>query len=260
MAHPNLKESRDGHNAKLRKMTTDYGSASGPANNIAAPTNRFKQEGPEEHVGFGADSTKPRGRADRASRKQMVSNPVATYSKGGAAKRASGGRTRHGGKGKGNHVNVIVAPQGGGGPGGMGRPPVAAVPPMLPGAPPPGAAMPPRPPMAPPPGAGGPPMGGPPGGLPMAPGAPGGLPPGIMPPRKRGGRVDHPDEKEDKALIHKILKDEGLERPAAKSDGGRMPMHGHKMTAGAASAEGRLQKIGEKPKKVGAAPERVQEV
>jgi hypothetical protein len=80
--------------------------------------------------------------------------------------RAAGGRTGHGGK---KHVtNVIVAPQGGGG--------AHPVPVPVPAGPPPGlapAAAPPRPPMA-----------GPPGGMP--PGAP---PMGMMPPRKKGGRV-----------------------------------------------------------------------
>lgn len=100
--------------------------------------------------------------------------------------------------------------------------------------------MPPKPPM----GAG--PMGMPPGaaGLPMAPGAPGGLPPGIVPPRARGGAV-HKDEAQDKDLIAKTLKAEGLVRERAS--GGRMPH----MTAGAATGEGRLEKIGKHGKNAG---------
>ena len=92
-------------------------------------------------------------------------------------KRARGGQT---GK-KGGHVtNVIVAPQGGGAPGGM-RPPMPApggqpmmAPPPRPAAPPP-AAM---------------PAGGPPGGMPAAP-PPGMRPPGAM---KRGGGVQRTAE------------------------------------------------------------------
>lgn len=231
MAHPMRSDVKDAINAKMRKMTMGYGSASGPKNNKLAPTNALKGEGPEEASGFGAEAGVPRPRADRASR---LSNPVATYAKGGAVARATGGRTK---KGKGaTNVNVIIAPQGGG-----DKPPMPMPPPALAGPPPGAPPMPPKPPM----GAG--PMGGmPPGaaGLPMAPGAPGGMPPGLVPPRKRGGRV-HEDAAQDKALIEKTLKDEGLVRERAA--GGRMPH----MTAGAASGDGRLEKIGKKPHDAG---------
>lgn len=231
MAHPMRSDVKDSINAKMRRMTDGYGSASGPANNKLAPTNRLKGEGPEEASGFGAEAGTPRPRADRASR---ITNPVATYANGGVAKRAHGGRTK---KGKGaTNVNVIVAPQGGG-----DKPPMPMPPPALAGPPPGAPPMPPKPPM----GAG--PMGGlPPGaaGLPMAAGAPGGVPPGIIPPRAAGGRV-HKDEAQDKALIERTLKEEGLVRERAS--GGRMPH----MTAGAATGEGRLQKIGKEPKSAG---------
>ena len=91
-------------------------------------------------------------------------------------RRARGGPTN--GK-RGTHVNVIVAPQGGGGMRPAG--PMPAAQPMAPPRPPapPPQAMPPRPPMgAPPPG----------GGMPMAGGA--GRPPGMM---KRGGGVKDND-------------------------------------------------------------------
>ena len=262
MAHPQKADAAAGHTAKLRRMTDDYGSAAGPSENIPAESSRLKQEGPEDSVGFGADASLPRARADRGARSKRTTaaNPVSTYRKGGRVhhgkKRADGGdvsaieeanknqsiasRARGGRmKGKGTHVNVIVAPQGAGGPG-------AVPPPVIPvGAPPPAAAMPPRPPMGMPPG--GPPMGGamPPPGLVGAPGAPGGMPPGLMPPRAKGGRVKHADEKEDKALIMKTLRDEGLTRAdheVKRARGGKIKSI-HDMTAGAASGPGRLEKI-----------------
>lgn len=101
------------------------------------------------------------------------------FARGGAPK------AKHGRKN--THVNVIVAPQGGGGPP-PGALPIAR-PPMM-GAPPPGGLPPggpPRPPMA-------PPAGGPPPGLGAPPGV-AGPPPGGPPmlgPRKRGGRTSYP--------------------------------------------------------------------
>jgi hypothetical protein len=253
MAHPHGKEAKDGHNAKLKKMTSDYGLASGPANNINAPPERFKGEGPEDSIGFGANSEgPPPGRSDRASRKQLVANPVATLKHGGRPKhrarggRADGGpagavlsqdrglapiaskRARGGRKGHGKtQVNVLVAPQhGAGAPGGA---PVVPVPPVAGGMPP--AAVPARPP--------GPPMGaGPmvppvpvPG--PMAPGAPGGIPPGVLPPRKAGGSVGRKaggsveggmggDE-----MMAYSRKEQGLKAPVvAGSEGRHMPRGG----------------------------------
>lgn len=80
----------------------------------------------------------------------------------------------------------------------------------------------------------------------MAGGAPGGVPPGLIPPRASGGAV-HKDEAQDKDLIQKTLKAEGLVRERAT--GGRMPHH--HMTAGAVTGIGRLEKIGKKPKDAG---------
>lgn len=272
MAHPHKKASVDGHNAKLKRMTDDYGLGAGHGSNKLAPPNKYKAEGPEDVPSFGADSTAPLPSAGRRSR-QIVANPVATLRHGGkAAKRAAGGRTKGKGKkhGAGTHVNVIVAPQGAGAGGMAGRPPVAAVPAMVPRPMPPAAGGPPAGPK--------PPMGGAPmGGSPMAgaPGAappPGAMPPGVMPPRKRGGRV-HPDEAEDKALIEKTLKkhhlvrkdgggveadysrhEQGLKPPSGGSpeiSGRRGTVKHHHMTAGAGSGEGRLERIGEKPARRG---------
>ena len=277
--HPMKKDSSASANAKMRRMTAHYGDAN-PAMKKLAPVDAQKKEGGEEAVGFGADSDKASARSDRPARRTTSANPVATYKKGGATKLAKGGRTKH----KGTHVNVIVAPQGGSPPPGAG-----AGLPM--GANPAGAMMPPpKPPMAgpgpmaPPPGAG---MGMPPGAGagPMMAGAPGGLPPGMMPPRKRGGKVAHRDQggdmpgdetvpvrvsgtnpskgaertlypqlrkhgghadaKEDAAQIKKMVKPDALKRAA----GGRLPNQKHHMTAGAVTGEGRLEKIGKKPEK-----------
>lgn len=225
--HPMKKAATDGINEKMRRMTENYGSASGPANNKLAPTNRERGEGNEPVSGFGAESGTPRPRADRASR---ISNPIPTLATGGAVARASGGRAKKKGA---TNVNVIVAPQGGGAP-----PPVP--PPILAG-PPPGA-----PPMAPKPPMGAGPMGGMPGAGPITPPPPGLPPPGMVAPRAKGGRV-HADAKEDKALIEKTLRDEGLVRERANG-GGLTDIH---MTAGAASGDGRLQKIGKEPKNAG---------
>lgn len=239
MAHPHKSEAASSKTAKLRAMTAHYGSASGPANNIKAPQEMLKGEGPEADVGFGADSSAATARSDRPARRTSAANPLATYARGGKVKgeelcaggearstggviaRARGGRAKHG-KGS-THVNVIVAPQGAGGPPGAGgpSPQLAAL-----------AGHPPMPPMMPPPGAGGPP----PGGPPMMP------PPGGPPPmRARGGKVmgDHPDAAQDKDLIEKTLREEGLIR---KAKGG-----GITMKAGAATGIGRLEKMGHNP-------------
>jgi hypothetical protein len=89
---------------------------------------------------------------------------------------ASGGAVK--GKAK-TTVNVIVAPQGGGG-AGPGGPPPGGLPPM----PPPNGAMPPPPPRPPMP---------PPGPPPPGMSGPGGPPPGMPIGRKDGGRVPKMD-------------------------------------------------------------------
>jgi hypothetical protein len=216
MAHPQLKLSRDGHGEKLRKMTGEYGAASGPANNILAETNRGKANGPEDHVGFGADASAARARSDRPARKTSAANPVSTYAAGGSVARAHGGRTKHGKKGN-THVSVVVAPQGGNAP--------SASPPAIPlGGPPPMAVPPPRPPM-PPPMTGGP-MGAPPPG-------PGAMPPPGLPVRRAGGA---------RAAGGRVgsLADQGLKGPE-KVENKPTQLTGY--DAGALSGPGRLEKI-----------------
>lgn len=244
MAHPNKKEGVVGHNAKLKKMTEHYGAAD-PAMVKKAPGTL--PNGPQEDPGFGVEGDAPVARGDRA-RRSSAANPIATYKRGGrvhdrekAEARACGGevparafgggviqRARGGRSSKkgATHVNVIIQQPSGNQP--VVPPPV--VPPVAMGGPP---GMPPKPPMA-PPGAGGPPGLPPgigPGAGPMPPGLP---PPGMMPPRKRGGRIEHEDAAEDAAEIRSMVKDSALKKRAR---GGSI-----KMTAGSESGPGRLEK------------------
>jgi hypothetical protein len=140
---------------------------------------------------------------------------------------ARGGGTKKGGKAHHTHINIMVAPKGGGDAGapppglGAGGPP----PPGM-GAPP----MVPKGPMPPPPG--GPMGGGPPGMPPPGAGGPPGMkPPGMM---KRGGKVYSGIS--SKANIEHWAKRTGENTKYAK--GGMVPMK-----AGACNGEGRLEKI-----------------
>jgi len=268
MAHPNKAEGITGHNAKLKRFTQDYGAANS-AQYKTAPVDKLKKNGPEDAVGYGAEDGTAKARGDRKARSTTSANPIATYKKGGrvaerekAERRAEGGRlpppvplprvepkaktvpmegkpnesalmkgrtaraaggavkTKAMGGGviggqvpmradggrvrKGTtSVNIIVAPQ---------QQPQTP-PPVLPV---PGAGGPPLPDAAPPPPPAGPPGAppgaeGPMGGLPPGMMAPGAIPPGLIPPRAKGGRVG-------------------------------MRARGGRMTAGAESGPGRLEK------------------
>lgn len=253
MAHPNKDEGVRGHNAKLKRMTQDYGAAD---KSMFKTAKGLLANGPSEDRSFGVEENAPpsKARGDRP-RRSSAANPIPTYAKGGRVRqagggviagsvpmRAAGGRLegefgapsnmpgRGAGRGKrgGTNVNIIVAPQQ------PQQPPVPVVPPQMP----PAAAGP----ATPPPGLAGAGAGGP-GGMPM--GGPGMMPPGATPPglpqlpRKRGGRVhpfskkEHPDEREDKALVKDMVKPSALKR----ARGGSI-----KMTAGAESGPGRLEK------------------
>ncbi len=166
MTHPHLKSSRSGHNAKLRRMTSGYGSAKNPTGNIPAP--KTKPMGPQEAVSFPVDPEDDGEEMLRAGRMKR-GGPANRAMGGSVISRADGGRTKGKGSGKTN-VNIIIAPQAGQGPGAGVPPPVI---------PTPGPAAVPPPPM------GGPPPGMPPGGPP-----PGAMPPPGMMPRATGGRVE----------------------------------------------------------------------
>lgn len=114
--HPHLKESRSGHEAKLKKLSGTHGTENNPSGNI--PRSYEVRNGPQRN-GVTAEGKAP---------------------KPNLGKFARGGRAKN----KGTTVNVVVAPKAGPDmPAAM--PPVAGMPVPAPSAPPPmaGPALPP---------------------------------------------------------------------------------------------------------------------
>jgi len=135
MTHPYLRDARDGALNKLHRLTRNYGAAS--PDNIPAPSNRLKLNGPEGAIGYGADVDVPRIRADRIARRPMQANPP-VFKKGGGVhvaktgvnalsvkKRAAGGSVVTSGTAKrargGTLGQALGAAGGGGGGRGGGR-------------------------------------------------------------------------------------------------------------------------------------------
>lgn len=93
MAHPLKSDTNASRAAKLRRMTEHYGEADKKDMQYAG-VNKFKIEGPEDAIGFGADSDRPSLHGARRVRKPAGGNAFATYKRGGRVHhRASGGDT-----------------------------------------------------------------------------------------------------------------------------------------------------------------------
>src|SRR5215469_14711154 len=92
MPHPLKGETNASRQAKLRSLTSHYEGSSDKVL-LNMPT-KYKREGAEDHIGYGADFEKPNASAARQVRKPASGNAYATYRKGGRVKhRAAGGDT-----------------------------------------------------------------------------------------------------------------------------------------------------------------------
>lgn len=217
MSHASLRsKSTQQHSAKLARIKRADGGRTDAAQDARMVGKGIHQHDTQLHPGKHTKvKLKTGGPVAGAKVKPRLDRPGRAA--GGRAAFAKGGKT----KGKGStHVNVIVAPQGGGEKPGM----ASGLPPPPGGG---GVPHPPPPPMPPPPGAGGPGMP-PPGGGPMAGGMPprppmGPAGPGMPPPpmRAKGGRVEKKAGGRTK-----------------RAPGGMVPMN-----AGGKSGEGRLEKL-----------------
>lgn len=263
MAHPMLKDSRDGAKSKLARLSGASGTTDKPSGNDPAPG--LTPSGPMKAIGrknakdipgvkqtWVGDAKGPSrldryarggkvrkradgGPADAERQKQQQGNQRNTLAD---AKNPLNDKYARGGKVKSGktNINVIVG----------GQQPQPPVPMPIPVPPPPGAGPMPMPPPK-------PPMGGP--GMPP-PGVGPGLPPGMPMMRKRGGSVRRedggavplpkPDPRRDQQGNQNQQAGQqsggmksGLNEPYKKSRGGKVGAY----TAGAASGEGREQKI-----------------
>lgn len=77
-------DSEAAHKAKLRRMTADYGAAD-PKTNKSAPGLKVTRNGGQDSVGFGEGPEDNPNRGDRA-RRTTAANPIATYKRGGRVK------------------------------------------------------------------------------------------------------------------------------------------------------------------------------
>lgn len=82
MAHPLKAATNSSHQAKLRRMTEGYGDAD-KKNMQYAGVEKYKLEGGEPSIGFGADDSRPNQHAARRVRKPAGGNAFATYKRGG---------------------------------------------------------------------------------------------------------------------------------------------------------------------------------
>lgn len=156
--HPHLKEAREGHSSKLKRIAGYHGTPRNPAGNESPGGTTGSFPGGAERAGevlpngpqaaVGLDNIKAEGKSPRRN----------------LGKFARGGRTK-----KGTTVNVMVSPAPAAAPAAAPAMPMPHPPMPMAGPPPGGPGL--------PPGAGMPPPGGPPGGL----------PPGMM--HKAGGRA-----------------------------------------------------------------------
>ncbi|HZS57515.1 MAG TPA: hypothetical protein VFA65_24155 [Bryobacteraceae bacterium] len=228
--HPHLKEARDGHADKLRRIAGYHGTPRNPAGNTStggtSGGGMFMAEKPGQEIPNG-----PQASVGLASVGAEGKKP-----KRNLGKFARGGRTKH----KGTTVNVMVSPH---------QAPMMPPPMPRPAAPPA---------IAPPgmaagmPGPAGPPPGLPPGALPPRPGMPPMMPPHAAGGRafKRGGKVASSTAPQYPQKV-KTAHAQKLGAPKGFKKGGRT------FDAGSLTGDGRKEKIKAYGKKAHAKPKKV---
>lgn len=90
--HPSKEEGVRGHNAKLKRMTRDYGAADKSMYKTARGN---LENGPQKDYSYGAepDEAASSDRSDRA-RRSTAANPIAAYKRGGAVRESQKARCR----------------------------------------------------------------------------------------------------------------------------------------------------------------------